>query len=241
MSKKQARSAHVQEKRDRRLKEILAAAAHTFRLRGYEAATMQDIASQLGVRSAALYHYEASKERILEKICQLVGTHYNESLAEIVNSGAAAPEMLRRAIEMHLHPDWFNHAGAFAFYRGNLSKETKRRLGVIAKQNLELWAQIMRAGVSENSLKPDLDCELAASLVLAMCNGTIGMLEGMSRSKINMVCEKIASYWLAGLQAEKEVPVARTSSIPAAPPAVVDSVVHVALAPSRKACSTPRP
>lgn len=211
----------MQEKRDRRLKEVLTAAAHTFRLRGYEAATMQDIASQLGVRPAALYHYAASKERILEEICQLVGTHYNQSLAEIVDSGAAAPEMLRRAIAVHLHPDWFNHAGAFAFYRGNLSKEMKHRLGVIAKQNLELWARIIRVGVSEGTLKSDLDCELAAGLVLAMCNGTIGMLEGMSRTKIDAVCEKIASYWLAGLQAEKEVLDARTS-VPAAPLAAAD-------------------
>lgn len=226
MDEMRTRSTYVQEKRDRRLKEILAAAAHTFRLQGYEAATMQDIASQLGVRPAALYHYAASKERILEEICELVGTHYNQSLAEIVNSGATAPEMLRRAIEMHLHPDWFNHAGAFAFYRGNLSKATKHRLGVIAKQNFELWARIMHAGVSEGSLKPDLDCELAARLVLAMCNGVIGMLEGMSRSEIDAVCAKIPSYWLAGLQAEREVPVAPTSPVPAASPAANDRKVR---------------
>jgi AcrR family transcriptional regulator len=212
----------MQEKRDRRFKEVLAAAAHTFRLRGYEAATMQDIASQLGVRPAALYHYAASKEHLLEEICQLVGTHYNQSLAEIVSGGASAPEMLQRAIAMHLHPDWFNHAGAFAFYRGNLSKSVKHRLGLIAKQNLELWAQIMRAGVSEKSLKPDLDCELAARLILAMCNGSIGMLEGMSRSKIDAVCHKIASYWLAGLQAEREERVGSASPAPAAAGADAD-------------------
>lgn len=200
MNEVRLRSAYVQDKRERRLKEILDAAAHTFRLRGYEAATMQDIASGLGVRPAALYHYARSKERILEEICQLVGTHYNESLTRILDSGADAPEMLRRAIEMHLHPDWFNHAGAFAFYRGNLSAEVKRRLGLIAKENLKLWAKIMRAGVEEGSFKPYLDSELAARLVVAMCNGTIGMLEGMPQSKIAVVCEKIASYWLTGLQ-----------------------------------------
>lgn len=204
MNEVRLKSGYMQDKRDRRLREILEVAAHTFRLRGYEAATMHDIASGLGVRPPALYHYARSKERILEEICQLVGTHYNDSLTQIVSSGVGAPEMLRRAIEMHLHPDWFNHAGAFAFYRGNLSPEVKSRLGLIAKENLKLWTKIMRAGAKQGSFRADLDCELAARLVVAMCNGTIGMLEGMPRPRIASVCEMIASYWLTGLQATND-------------------------------------
>lgn len=198
------KSAYKQDKRDRRMQEVLDAAAHTFRLRGYEAATMQDIASRLGVRSAALYHYAPSKERLLEEICETVGSHYNRTLTEILNSGVTAPEMIRRAIAMHLHPDWFNHAGAFAFSRGNLSDEARHRLGVTAKQNLQLWTQLMQRGVREGTLRRDLDCELAAASVLAMCNGIIGMLEGMSPADITAMCEKLASYCVNGMQAANE-------------------------------------
>lgn len=200
MGQDQPKSTYQQGKRDRRFKEILAAAAHTFRLKGYEAATMQDIASELGIRAPALYHYAPSKERILEDICDMVGSHHNQKLSEILKSGANASEMLRRATAMHLHPDWFNHAGAFAFSRGNLSEEARRRLGVVAKQNLELWSKIMRVGVKGGILRRDLDCELAAASVLATCNGIIGMLVRMSPAQIDAVCEKIASYWLTGLQ-----------------------------------------
>lgn len=200
----QTKSAYKQDKRDRRMQEVLAAAAHTFRLRGYEAATMQDIASRLGVRSAALYHYAPSKERLLEEICETVGSHYNRSLTEILNSGTSAPEMVRRAIAMHLHPDWYNHAGAFAFSRGNLSEEARHRLGVMAKQNLQLWTQMMRRGIREGTLRHDLDCELAAASVLAMCNGIIGMLEGMSPGDITAMCEKLTSYCVTGMQAVSE-------------------------------------
>lgn len=196
----QPKSTYKQDKRDRRMREVLDAAAHTFRLKGYETATMQDIASLLGVRSAALYHYAPSKERLLEEICQTVGSHYNHALTEILNSGAAAPDMIGRAIAMHLHPEWFNHAGAFAFSRGNLSGEAKHRLGVMAKHNVQLWTQIMRRGVGEGTLRSDLDCELAAACVLAMCNGIIGMLEGMSAAEITAKCKNLASYCVAGMQ-----------------------------------------
>lgn len=200
MGQDQPKSTYQQDKRDRRFKEILAVAAHTFRLKGYEATTMQDIASGLGIRAPALYHYASSKERILEQICDMVGSHHNQRLSEILKSRANAPEMLRRATAMHLHPDWFNHAGAFAFSRGNLSEEARRRLGLIAKRNLELWTKMIRLGVKEGTFRCDLDCELAAASVLATCNGMIGMLVRMSPAQIAELCEKIASYWLIGLQ-----------------------------------------
>jgi TetR/AcrR family transcriptional regulator, cholesterol catabolism regulator len=201
MGQDKPKSTYQQDKRDRRFKEILAVAAHTFRLKGYEAATMQDIASELGIRAPALYHYSPSKERILEQICDMVGLHHNQALSEILKSGANALEMLRQATAIHLHPDWFNHAGAFAFSRGNLSEDARHRLGVVAKQNLELWTKIIRVGVKEGTLRHDLDCELAAASVLATCNGIIGMLARMSPAQIDEVHKKIASYWLTGLQA----------------------------------------
>ena len=56
---------HVQQKRQRRRAEILRAALAAFRERGYHQTTLDDIASRLGIRSSALYHYFPDKEAIL--------------------------------------------------------------------------------------------------------------------------------------------------------------------------------
>jgi len=58
-------SQHVREKRRRRRAEILHAALRAFRDKGYHATTLEDIADQLGVRKAALYHYFPDKEALL--------------------------------------------------------------------------------------------------------------------------------------------------------------------------------
>lgn len=60
-------SPHVREKRRRRRGEILHAALRAFRDKGYHATTLDDIASRLGVRKTALYHYFPDKQSILHE------------------------------------------------------------------------------------------------------------------------------------------------------------------------------
>lgn len=78
-------SPHVRAKRQRRRTEILHAALHAFRQRGYHVTTLDDIAEQLGVRKTALYHYFPDKEAILYAC-------HRESLAELnrILTGARA-------------------------------------------------------------------------------------------------------------------------------------------------------
>jgi iron-sulfur cluster repair protein YtfE (RIC family) len=47
------------------LEEIIAAAAKVFRTKGYHAATVQDIADEVGILKGSLYHHVKSKEDLL--------------------------------------------------------------------------------------------------------------------------------------------------------------------------------
>ena len=80
-------SPHVARKRDRRRRQILRAALKAFRRKGYHATTLEDIALDLGVRKAALYHYFPDKDAILYAC-------HRESLAELerILAGARAQE-----------------------------------------------------------------------------------------------------------------------------------------------------
>src|ERR1700761_428105 len=53
-----------------RLDEVLSCAAAMFSSRGYAAASLEDIAAQLGMTRAALYYYATSKEDLLYKCYQ---------------------------------------------------------------------------------------------------------------------------------------------------------------------------
>ena len=47
------------------LEAIIAAAAKVFRTKGYHAATVQDIADEVGILKGSLYHHVKSKEDLL--------------------------------------------------------------------------------------------------------------------------------------------------------------------------------
>lgn len=95
-------SPHVRAKRQRRRTEILHSALRAFRARGYHATTLEDIAAQLGMRSAALYHYFPDKEAILYA-CHREGlAEVERVLADARARHATARERLAQAIREHV-------------------------------------------------------------------------------------------------------------------------------------------
>ncbi len=95
-------SPHVRAKRLRRRTEILHSALRAFRARGYHATTLEDIATQLGIRSAALYHYFPDKESILYA-CHREGlAEVERILTEARERYATAQERLAYAIREHV-------------------------------------------------------------------------------------------------------------------------------------------
>ncbi|MCL4423831.1 MAG: TetR/AcrR family transcriptional regulator [Actinobacteria bacterium] len=54
---------HVQ-----RLEEIVTTAAGVFRSKGYDAGTLEDVAAEMGLNKASLYHYVSSKAELLHRV-----------------------------------------------------------------------------------------------------------------------------------------------------------------------------
>ena len=97
-----ASSAHVRAKRLRRRGEILHSALRAFRARGYHATTLEDIAAQLGIRSAALYHYFPDKDAILYACHREALAEVERILEEAQTKHATARDQLRYAIQEHV-------------------------------------------------------------------------------------------------------------------------------------------
>ena len=49
--------------------QIIEAAALLFKKKGYAGTTMRDLAAELGIEAASIYHHIKSKEELLEVIC----------------------------------------------------------------------------------------------------------------------------------------------------------------------------
>jgi TetR/AcrR family transcriptional regulator len=163
-------SPHVRAKRRRRRAEILHSALRAFRARGYHATTLEDIANQLGIRSAALYHYFPDKEAILYA-CHREGlAEVERILAEARERYATAPERLAHAIREHVRVMADTLEGsALALEVSALTP--RRRAEVIAERDRyeRGLREIVAEGVRSGEFRP-LDPKLTAFALLGAIN-----------------------------------------------------------------------
>ncbi len=83
-------------------REILRTAARLFQERGYDATSMQDIASALDLSKAALYHHFESKDEILFQIMNYGMDIFEERVLRAVRPIADPEERLRACIRLHI-------------------------------------------------------------------------------------------------------------------------------------------
>lgn len=161
---------HVKQKQDRRRRAILDAAAEVFAERGYFNATMKDIADRIGMRPASLYHYFPSKETALEEMCRISAIEFCERLRTIIAKGGSAVAMVRAGMLAHLTSDRRAYVENFAFSRRNLPAGVVKELNTLARAYRQLWKKIFIHGAERGEWRSDLDADVAADAVLALCN-----------------------------------------------------------------------
>lgn len=81
---------------------LLATAAEFFARKGYRATTLDDIAGELGLKKASLYHYIHSKDELLADIYEQIFDRIEAAVAPLAGLALPVDERLRRMIHAHL-------------------------------------------------------------------------------------------------------------------------------------------
>ncbi len=161
-----------------RREQVLTAAADVFRAKGYQAASISDIAARLGSDRANVYYYFASKQEIfLALVAHAVES--NVADVEAAASTAGSPtERLRQVIEA-LAASYHQHYPYLHLY----VQEDMRRLdpdGSDAEKHLRDCGRrydaalltITREGVRSGEFRSDIDPQMLKFAVLGAVNWT---------------------------------------------------------------------
>lgn len=81
---------------------LLSTAAGLFARKGYRATTLDDIAGDLGLKKASLYHYIRSKDELLVEIYQQIFDRIDAAVAPYARSELPVDERLRRMVHVHI-------------------------------------------------------------------------------------------------------------------------------------------
>ena len=179
---------------------ILQEAARIFAEKGYEGASMQDLAQALGLSKAALYHHFRSKEEILYQISLL-------ALSELLARGERAlrEEDPRRALllfmEGHARYIEENHPFFVVMLQGlaSLSLPHREETVCLRDRHEANLRRILQKGVDQGVFRP-VDVALAGRAVLSLLNWMIRWFKPGGPMKAEEVARKYWDLVLRGLQ-----------------------------------------
>ena len=150
--------------------EIVKAAAKVFKAKGYHAATVQDIASEVGMLKGSLYYHIQSKEQLLTEVIICAVNVLNEGLSKVVDSDLPAEEKLKKAILFHLQA-YLGSEELPVYYkeRTNLPPGPREKLNAAIKEYEDMWMKILQEGAG-TAFREDLPVRIMLQSIFGMCN-----------------------------------------------------------------------
>jgi len=162
-----------------RVDQVLETATRLFTERGYDAASVRDLAAALAMRPSSLYHHFAGKQQILFAICFGLQSDFNAAIMPRFHQGKGPVETIQDVIGEHIR---FSLAR-----RGEVLVNTRERRSLPP----DLRAQVDRlrrayrdalVAVIEQGRRQGLfaveDPKLAAMAVFDMVNGMFQWFQG---------------------------------------------------------------
>jgi AcrR family transcriptional regulator len=166
------RSGGERKPREERWAELIAVATQVFYEKGYDGASLQDIADRLGMLKGSLYYYIQSKEDLLFDV---ISTVHRDGLA-VVRARADAPggplERLENVIIGHVEHTCRNLVATAVFLHELSSLPPERSAEVLGSEHAyqSVFRELIEQAQREGLVRPDLDPRLGALSILGSAN-----------------------------------------------------------------------
>ena len=163
----------TEEHKERRRQAILEAAQSVFLGKGYQLATIDDIASRSGLSVGALYRYFQTKSEIMLVLLEQRVGRTPDLFARLTHDAGTPWERLERCVDLFVSALRVRHpatgklllvAWGEALHDAEVRRGLQRRFAAL----VQYLASVIREGVGSGQFRPDCDPDgLAANLLCA--------------------------------------------------------------------------
>lgn len=184
-----------------RKEQIVDTAAKMFKQKGFVATSMRDLAAELGMEAASIYHHFKSKEELLEKICFDMADKFITNAKEVNDIYFNAEEKLRMAIKLHVETitENQNQSAVFLSEWRNLS-EPKLTLFKQLRQQYENQFTIILADGEKEDIFDDVDKKFAVLSILSTINFINEWYNPAGKMNAIEIAEKLSNFIMGGLR-----------------------------------------
>jgi AcrR family transcriptional regulator len=155
-----------------RVDQVLEAATRLFTERGYDAASVRDLAAQLAMRPSSLYHHFPGKQHILYAICFGMQSDFNATVMPLFHMGKGPIETMEDVIRAHIQFSLARRGEVLVNTRErrSLPPELRGRVNALRRTYRDAVIAVIDAGRRQGLFHVP-DSKLAAMAVLDMVNG----------------------------------------------------------------------
>ncbi len=186
---------------------VLDGAARLFRLHGYAAVSMRDIAAACGIKAGSLYYHFQSKEQIVTEVLDTgVGTVFEEARRSVERLSPAAPleQRLRAAIGAHLHAllELDDYTGANIRIFGHVPERVRKAALASRRQYEDWWRGLLARGEAEGAFAPGTDLRLVRLFLLGAMNWSLEWHKP-GLTDVEDLADRLTAMALHGVAAQK--------------------------------------
>jgi AcrR family transcriptional regulator len=181
--------------------QIIQTSAGLFREKGFEAASMRDIARTLGIEAASLYSHIKSKDELLETICFDMADKLLKAIDEVNDIYFNAEEKLRLAITNHVKIVTGNLDSSSVFLREwrHLKPEKQKEFITLRNRYEEGFTRILVNGENENVFEA-ADKKFAVLTILSAVNWITEWYKPDGRMTPEEIAGHLSDFILTGLK-----------------------------------------
>lgn len=187
--------------RPSRWPEVMAAAAKVFRAKGYDAATLEDIADEVGMLKGSLYNYISSKEDLLFSVVRPPAEQLLEQAHRLVDAAGPAPDRIARLARIHagVLSEHFVYASVYIHEIAGLGRYPE--WAEMDHEYVRLVREILTDGVKEGSLRADLDLQSAPHVLIGSLNWLTRWWDPAGPIPAEEMADRISALFLDGARA----------------------------------------
>jgi AcrR family transcriptional regulator len=186
-------SMHQKKNKNRKL-QIIEAAAIVFKEKGYDRATLQDIATRVGITKATLYHHYKNKHELLYTIIHSLMEKGITELSKIVEMPISATQKIHLAFREH-----FNYGVLLHENTDSLPRELEQKAKKAFKIYLSLWEKLIKEGIETGSFDNKLDPKITVQAAIGMSNWVYKWASPEGRLKFSQISDMFEDIFTNGI------------------------------------------
>lgn len=159
---------------------ILEKAAHLFRRHGFNAASMRDLADNVGVEAASLYNHINSKAELLQEICFRIANKFTAQMDEVIAADLSAIAKIEAILRFHIRQMIHNYEEVYVSDREwkHLTDPYLSNFKNQRRTHRQRIASIIEEGIRKDEIKK-IDAPTAVLILLHAVSG----IESWHRSR----------------------------------------------------------